>query len=69
MTMTMTMTLPTRSSTLPAPTSSALSLLGPPPLNPGDDPAGYATLLARLASPRSGPATSSRRTACARSPR
>jgi hypothetical protein len=37
---------------MPTPTvslaPSALALLGPPPLNPGDDPAGYATLLARL---------------------
>ncbi|HEY1541772.1 MAG TPA: hypothetical protein VGG01_05140 [Xanthobacteraceae bacterium] len=37
--------LPTTSTTS---TPSALTLLGPPPLNPGDDPAGYATLLARL---------------------
>src|SRR6185437_86590 len=40
-------------SSLPAPTTttppaSALALLGPAPLNPGDDPSGYATLLARL---------------------
>jgi hypothetical protein len=34
---------------LAAPLPSAFALLGPPPLNPGDDPAGYDTLLARLA--------------------
>ena len=33
---------------LPAPTPLAAECLGPPPLNPGDDRAGYETLLARL---------------------
>jgi hypothetical protein len=41
--------MPTPSSTLPVPDPShSADYLGPPPLNPGDDPAGYATLLTRL---------------------
>ncbi|HLH87137.1 MAG TPA: hypothetical protein VKX28_01660 [Xanthobacteraceae bacterium] len=35
-------------SSLPAPNPLAAECLGPPPLNPGDDVAGYETLLARL---------------------
>jgi hypothetical protein len=34
--------------TLSTPTPSLAEYLGPPPLNPGDDPAGYDTLLTRL---------------------